>query len=169
MDRIEQIIQKLGLEPHPTEGGFFVETYRSEDVLPKEALPGRYPSDRNCSTAIYYLLKPGTFSEMHRLPTDEIFHFYLGDPVTMLQLFPDGSSKTIVIGNDVLSGERPQVVVPKGVWQGTCLSEGGEFALLGCTVSPGFDFEDYESGNREKLIREYPDQEEMIARLTHPE
>ena len=167
MSRVEQIIQKLGLVPHPCEGGFFLETYRSPDVIKHPGLPARYRSQRNASTAIYYLLTPDTFSEMHRLPTDEVFHFYLGDPVTMLRLFPDGSSEKVTLGTDIPSGQKPQLVVPQNVWQGTRLNDGGEFALLGCTVAPGFDFEDYESGDREKLIVEYPAEKEWIERLTH--
>jgi len=164
----EEIIERLGLQPHPREGGYFVETYRATESIPRSGLPARYSTERNYSTAIYYLLTANTFSEMHRLPTDEVFHFYLGDPVTMLRLFPDGSSERIVLGSDVLSGQKPQVVVPQNVWQGTILNEGGEFALLGCTVAPGFDYADYESGEREKLVTEYPDEKEWIERLSHP-
>jgi predicted cupin superfamily sugar epimerase len=166
--RVERIIETLGLQPHPREGGYFVETYRSSETIPQSALPPGYSSARNHSTAIYYLLTPQTFSEMHRLPTDEIFHFYLGDPVTMLRLFPKGRSERIVLGSDLLAGEKPQLVVPRNVWQGTLLNEGGEFALLGCTVAPGFDFADYESGDREQLIAQYPAEKNWIERLTHP-
>lgn len=167
MTRVERIIEALALQPHPCEGGWFVETYRSEGRIPKSVLPSEYGSDRSCSTAIYYLLTPETFSEMHRLPSDEIFHFYLGDPVTMLRLFPDGASERVHLGGDLLAGQRVQLLVPGGVWQGTFLEEGGEFALLGCTVSPGFDYSDYESGDRAKLIAAYPHEREFIERLTH--
>ncbi len=169
MSKIDDIIQTLALQPHPCEGGHFVETYRSPDIISKAGLPNRYSTDRNSSTAIYYLLTPGTFSELHRLPTDEIFHFYLGDPVDMLQLHPDGLSQQIVIGNDLFDGQNPQVLVPQNVWQGAFLRDGGEFALLGCTVAPGFDYADYQSGKRSDLNSQYPDQKEWIERLTHPE
>ncbi|HEY7676597.1 MAG TPA: cupin domain-containing protein, partial [Candidatus Methylomirabilis sp.] len=133
----------LGLRPHPAEGGFFVETYRAGEGVPAEALPARYGGARAFSTAIYYLLTPDTFSAMHRLASDEVFHFYLGDPVEMLHLFPDGSGRAVTLGPDLLAGMRPQVVVPRGVWQGSRLAPGGRLALLGTTVAPGFDLADY--------------------------
>ena len=156
----------LKLEPHPCEGGWFVQTWRAKETIPKSALPQRYPSERVAGTAIYYLLEPHTFSELHRLASDEIFHFYLGDPVEMLQLWPDGSVRVVVLGSDIAAGMQVQLLVPKGVWQGSKLLSGGSFALLGCTVSPGFDYADYETGNRELLMREYPDVEEKIRALT---
>ncbi len=121
---------------------------------------------RPFGTAIYYLLAPETFSAMHRLKSDEIFHFYLGDPVEMLQLLPDGTGRTLLLGPDLLSGMQPQVVVPAGIWQGTRLLKGGRFALLGTTVSPGFEFADYESGQRDKPIKSYPKFREWIIPLT---
>jgi predicted cupin superfamily sugar epimerase len=115
----EQLIQALGLSPHPSEGGFFRETYRAELPIPPDALPAAYAgAARAASTAIYYLLTPDAFSAMHRLPGDEIFHFYLGDPVEMLQLRDDGSGEVVVLGQVLAAGMRPQVVVPGGVWQG---------------------------------------------------
>ena len=126
----------------------------------------RYNGERRTGTAIYYLLEPDTFSEMHRLKSDEVFHFYAGDAVEMLQLMEDGSGRTVVIGNDLAAGERPQVVVERGVWQGSRLVAGGRWALLGCTVSPGFEFEDYEAGERAALSEEWPEYAEMIAILT---
>lgn len=127
-----QIIHALGLQPHPIEGGFFRETYRSGESIPASALPIAYQTraDRSFGTAIYYLLTSDTFSEMHRLPTEEVFHLYLGGPARMLQLFPDGQGREIVIGSDVLAGQQPQVIVPPGVWQGTCLEPGVDFALM---------------------------------------
>jgi uncharacterized protein len=157
----------LKLEPHPREGGWFVQTWCSEETIPKTALPDRYPAERAAGTAIYYLLEPHTFSEMHRLASDEVFHFYLGDPVEMLQLWPDGSVQIVVLGHDAAAGMHLQLPVPKGVWQGSRLVPGGKLALLGCTVSPGFDYGDYESGEREKLVREYPQAKEKIHALTH--
>src|SRR5688500_2789511 len=121
----QQIIDRLQLKPHPIEGGYFRETYRSTLSLPAEALPHEYGGERNVSTAIYYLLTPDTFSVIHRVKSDEIFHFYAGDPVEMLQLWPDGSGHTITVGNDPAAGHEPQVVVPAGVWQGCRLVIGG--------------------------------------------
>jgi hypothetical protein len=103
---------------------------------------------------------------MHKLSSDEVFHFYLGDAVEMLQLWPDGSGKRVVLGQDLARGELMQTVVPQGVWQGSRLVAGGKVALLGCTVSPGFDYADYESGEREALGGKWPKWAEMIRGLT---
>lgn len=162
----EELIRLLGLQPHPREGGFFRETYRAGETLASASLPARYGSDRSVSTAIFYLLTPGTFSALHRLASDEVFHFYLGDPVRMLQLKEDGSSDTFVLGHDLLAGQQVQLVVPRGVWQGSLLEPGGKWALLGCTVAPGFDYADYEAGSRADLVARYPAQADLIQRLT---
>ena len=162
----ERLIALLRLQPHPEEGGYFVETYRSDESIPGKGLPSRYRGARPFATAIYYLLTLASFSAMHRLQTDEIFHFYLGDPVEMLQLLPDGSGRILLIGIDIEGGMEPQVVVPKGVWQGSRLLSGGRFALLGTTVSPGFEFSDYETGSRDFLIRSYPGFRDQILSLT---
>ncbi len=162
----EELKSLLNLVPLSIEGGFFAETYRAPDVFRAECLDARYGASRNACTAIYYLLEPGTFSEMHRVRSDEIFHFYYGDPGEMVQLWPDGAVRRVVIGTDFQSGMRPQVVVPRGVWQGTRLVEGGTVALLGCTVSPGFDYADYESGVRDELIQHWPDARGFIKALT---
>jgi predicted cupin superfamily sugar epimerase len=148
-----KLISLLNLVPLPSEGGYYAETYRSPELIKQEGLPGRYCGPRNVCTAIYYLLEPNTFSALHCVASDEIFHFYLGDPVEMLQLLPDGSSTVVLIGPDIEQGMVPQVVVTRGVWQGARLLNGGQFALLGCTVTPGFDFADYESGSRHLLIQ----------------
>lgn len=166
MTSADEIMERLGLVPLREEGGYFAETYKSEEVIPKDSLPERYPAERAFGTAIFYLLTPDTFSALHRLASDEIFHFYLGDAVTMLQLHPDGSSKVVTLGEDIRGGQELQVVVPRGTWQGSFLNEGGEFALLGCTVAPGFEYEDYEGGSREELVERYPEAREMIVRLT---
>jgi predicted cupin superfamily sugar epimerase len=163
---VDQIRTLLHLAPHPIEGGYFVETYQSALRIPKASLQAPYPSDRAAGTAIYYLLAPDTFSALHKLPGDEIFHFYLGDPVEMLQLKPDGSGEIVVLGHDILAAMRPQHVVPGGVWQGSRLRAGGSYALLGTTMSPGFDYSDYESGNRQNLMQHYPEHSAMIASLT---
>jgi predicted cupin superfamily sugar epimerase len=162
----EEIKRRLGLEPHPREGGYFIQTWKSEELIPQSALPSRYNGARAAGTAIYYLLEPSTFSEMHRLVSDEVFHFYRGDPVEMLQLSPDGSSRVVILGSDLARGMLPQVVVPKHVWQGSRLVPGGRVGLLGCTVSPGFDYADYETGQRAELVREYPQAGELIEALT---
>lgn len=167
MSRADELIERLGLQPHPREGGFFRETYRSEESLASESIDARYFGPRSISTAIYYLLKPGTFSALHRLKSDEVFHFYLGGPVRMLQLFPDGRGETIVLGPDLEAGQQLQVTAPRNVWQGTLLEPGSDFALLGCTVAPGFDYVDYEHASRDEMMRQYPQHAELIQQLTH--
>jgi hypothetical protein len=162
----EKLKSLLNLVPLSVEGGYFAETYRSTDMISRECLQSRYSGHRSVGTAIYYLLEPGTFSEIHRVASDEIFHFYLGDPVEMLQLWTDGSAKRVLIGTDIESGMAPQLVVPHGVWQGARLVAGGNFALLGCTVSPGFEYADYESGSRQLLSEGYPEYRDMICALT---
>lgn len=159
---IGQLIEKLGLQPHP-EGGYFAETFRSGETTNPG---GRYPADRSTGTAIYYLLTPDTFSGMHILTSDEIFHFYLGDAVEQLQLFADGASRRVEIGADIAAGQMPQMVVPKNVWQGARLKPGGRFALLGCTVAPGFDFADFSMGKRTDLCARWPDATDLITALT---
>jgi len=168
MPDAHEIIAALGLQPHPIEGGFFRETYRSAGVIPAESLPPGYAcrAERAIGTAIYYLLTPDTFSELHRLPTEEVFHFYLGGPVRMLQLFPGGEAREVVLGQDLVAGQRPQVVVPAGIWQGSRLEPGAPFALLGATMAPGFDYADYEQGDRAHLIELYPDHAKRIRQLT---
>ena len=162
---VEALRAILGLVPHPVEGGYFAETYRSADQIPPAALPSRYGAARAASTAIYYLLTPDTFSAMHRLASDEIFHFYLGDPVEMLQLWPDGSHQVVLIGPDLEAGQRPEVIVPRHIWQGARLIPGGRHALLGTTVAPGFDYTDYETGQRPHLLTTHPQARNLITAL----
>ena len=165
----DEVKKLLGLQAHPVEGGWYVRTYESAELISATAFSdGRYPTPRRTGTAIYYLLEPETFSEMHRLKSDEVFHFYMGDTVELLQLFPDGSGRHVVLGTDLAAGERPQLVVPRGVWQGSRLKEGGNWALLGCTVSPGFEFADYEEGSRLALTAAWPEFATTIAKLTQP-
>lgn len=152
----EEVKQLLKLEPLPGEGGFFRETYRSRWHVAAEYLPDGVGGSRSIGTAIYYLITPESFSGLHRLPGTEVFHFYSGDPVLMLQLRLDGSSETITLGADLLHGQRPQVIVRGQVWQGSRLVPGGRWALMGTTMSPGFDYSDYESANREQLMAQYP-------------
>ena len=164
----EQLIKLLGLEPHP-EGGYYRETYRSDEIIGKEALPERYSRNRSCATAIYYLLAPETFSAIHRIKTDEIYHFYLGDPVELVQLLPDGSGCGVTLGNDIAAGAQVQTVVSRETWHGARLAEGGKYALLGTTAAPGFEFADVEIGRRSDLIRRYPSFRNTIVALTRHE
>jgi predicted cupin superfamily sugar epimerase len=162
----EDIIDLLGMRPLPGEGGYFAETYRSAHGIPTGSLPDSYRGERAFGTAIYYLLTSETFSALHRLPGDEVYHFYLGDSVEMLQLKPDLTGERIVLGPDIKNGMRPQAVVAGGVWQGSRLFPGGKWALIGTTMSPGFEFEDYTPGIREALLSTYPAYRELICALT---
>ena len=163
---VRDVIELLRLESLTQEGGYFRETYRSELVIPRNALPDDYDGGRSVSTAIYYLLTPTDHSALHRVRSDEVFHFYAGDVVEMLQLWPDGSGEVVRIGSDLAAGQVPQVVVPAGVWQGARLAAGGRWALLGTTVAPGFEFADYEHADRDELVGQYPPFAELIAALT---
>ena len=156
----DEIKAWLKLEPHPIEGGHFRQTYISAGTV---ELPR---GTRALGTAIYYLLEAGSFSEMHVLDSDEIFHFYLGDPVEMLQLYPDGRSALFTLGQDLEAGQHVQLVVPAGVWQGTRLIGNGKAALLGCTVAPGFDYADYRGGSYAELAAKWPAKAQRIRALT---
>ena len=156
----DEIKTLLNLRPHPKEGGFFRRTYTASGTLD---LPR---GTRPASTAIYFLLEPGNFSQMHVLDSEEVFHFYLGDPVEMLQLNPDGSSAVFILGPDLQAGQQVQFTGPAGVWQGTQLIGDGKVALLGCTVTPGFDFADYRSASYAELVAKWPGEAERIRALT---
>lgn len=162
----KQLIEHFHLSPLAGEGGLYAESYRSREHIPHAALPARYPEAKSFGTAILYMLLPDDFSALHRLPTDEIYHFYLGDPVEMLLLLPDGSSRSIVLGQDVLNDQLVQCVAPAGAWQGSRLRPGGSYALLGTTMAPGFTPADFELGNRAALLRDYPGEAGQIIRLT---
>ncbi len=160
----QELIDKLGLRAHP-EGGFYRETYRSKVAYHRETTANLCAEPSVC-TAIYFMLTDESFSEMHRLAQDEVFHFYMGDPAEMLQIFPDGTSRIVTLGTDLAAGQVPQLVVPAGVWMGSSVISGGSYTLLGTTVAPGFDFCDYERGLREDLIKLCPQAEERICALT---
>ena len=151
------LIDELNLAPLPGEGGFYRETYRSEDKV-------NDGKGKDMSTAIYFLLTAETKSALHRLPTDEVFHFYLGDPVDMVHIHPNGKIENHILGQDLTHGQKVQLLVPAGVWQGSKLIHGGKWALLGTTMAPGFDFSDLELAT-EELVSQYPDHRETIAEL----
>jgi len=162
----QKIIEMFDLRPLPEEGGYYNETYRSNEIIPKDVLPTRYSGSRSYGTAIYYLLTPETKSLMHRVNSDEMFHFYLGDPVEMLQLFADSTGKILTLGTDILHGEHVQILVFRQIWQGMSLKKGGKFALMGTTITPGFEFDDFEIGKRKDLLEKYPDFIDQILILT---
>ena len=156
----------LQLTPLDVEGGFFRETYRSRWQISAEYLPEGVRGARSLATAIYYMLTPESFSALHRLPGTEVFHFCLGDSAEMLQLHPDGKTQIVTLGHDLAAGQQPQVVVRGGVWQGCRLAGEGQWALMGTTMSPGFDYSDYETGVRDELIEQYPDMADAVRRYT---
>lgn len=165
---LQKIIAHLNLQPLPYEGGWFAQTYKSKDILAKSALPKRYPASRILGTAIVYLMTPTQdgFSALHRLRGDEILHYYLGDPVESLLLYPDSSYKRFVIGPDILNGQVVQLVIPAGTWQGHRVSPGGSYSLIGSTMSPGYEDEDFELGKRDEICQKYPGLTDEIMALT---
>ncbi len=152
----EEVIERLGLSPLPFEGGYYRETLRSAERLPASAPPLDYAAGRSLYTAIYYLVTPESGSALHKLQSDEVWHFYLGDPVEQVQLWPDGSSCLVRLGHDLRGGCVPQALVPGGVWQSTRLAPGGAFALLGTTMAPGFDVAEFTAGSPAELAGRYP-------------
>ena len=164
----EQLIRLLDLKPHP-EGGFFRETYRSDEFIPGRCLGPRYSGDRSYSTAIYYLLTEGAVSRLHRIRSDELWHFYLGGPLTIVELKANGSSERVVLGAQIDNAQRLQHVVKSGSWFGAYLEPGSDYSLVGCTVAPGFDFSDFQIAKRRELIKEYPRDRDIIVKLTRDE
>ncbi|MCX6237447.1 MAG: cupin domain-containing protein [Bacteroidia bacterium] len=165
MNRLDQIILKLDLKPHP-EGGFFRETYRSAGVISHDSLDHSYKGERNYSTCIYFLLTSEVFSAFHRITQDEIWHFYDGSPIEIHTIAQDGVYAKTVIGPDIDREQVPQFVVPGGSWFAATVINPDDYSLIGCTVSPGFDFRDFELPLRNELISKFPQHEEIIAKLT---
>ena len=165
MDRAQELIDCLGLAPHP-ERGFYAETYRAPLIV--DGLPA-HPGQRAASTAIYFLItraQPTTY--LHRLRSDEIFHFYEGGPLDVLLLAADGTGEVRRLGTDLAAGERPQIVIRAGTWFGTELVPGASHCLFGCTVAPGFDFSDFELAEGPELAARYPAFADCIARMVRP-
>ncbi|PKG43180.1 cupin domain-containing protein [Psychroflexus sp. MES1-P1E] len=161
----EELIDKLQLEKHP-EGGYFKETYRSETLLPESALPSEFSSDRNASTCIYFMLTSDEFSAFHKVNQDEAWHFYLGETITLHIVSPEGEYSQVSIGNDFSQKETPQFVVPAQHWFAAEIKTEDSFALVGCTVAPGFDFEDFNLAEPQKLQQLFPQHIEIIQKLT---
>jgi predicted cupin superfamily sugar epimerase len=163
-DEFYRLVNRLELQPHP-EGGYFRETYRSAELL--TSLPERFQGPRSCSTAILFLLPHGHISTLHRIRSDEVWHFYQGSPLRVVTLSPDGTRQDYNLGSSLDAGQTFQAVVPAGHWFGAYVdaAEGG--SLVGCTVAPGFDFADFEIGTRDALCRLYPQHTELVRQLTH--
>jgi predicted cupin superfamily sugar epimerase len=162
-DKIMKALQLIPLEP---EGGYFKEVYRSDEKIEKSALPKRFPGSRTLSTSIYYMLKKGMKSTAHRLKADEIWHFYLGGPLTLVEIEPDGKVRKTIMGHDLENGQVLQYVFRRGTVFGAYLSDKAEYALIGATVAPGFEYEDFEMPSKEDLLKEFPNAAEAIELLT---
>jgi predicted cupin superfamily sugar epimerase len=158
-------IERLQLEPHP-EGGYFRQTYKAKLVLPEAALPAEFKGARAASTAIYFLLEGKNFSAFHRLRSDEVWHFYAGEPLVVHVIEPEGEYSAILLGRDLEAGQVLHAVVRAGCWFASHVVDWKSFAVVGCTVAPGFDFEDFEMGKRGELGARYPQHREVIERLT---
>ena len=158
-------IKNLRLEPHP-EGGYYRETYRSDVLLARAALPAGFGGPRPASTAIYFLVEGENFSAFHRMRSDELWHFYAGSPLLLHVIDPAGVYSALLVGNDPEKGQIPQAVVAAGSWFGSHVAGWKSWSLLGCTVSPGFDFADFEIGRRAKLVTQFPQHQQIIQRLT---
>jgi predicted cupin superfamily sugar epimerase len=158
-------ISALGLQRHP-EGGWYRETYRSPEQIAQAALPPRFSGPRSFSTAIYYLLEGDDFSALHRIRQDEGWHFYDGSALTLHLISPEGEYSSLLLGRDLGKGEQPQAVVPAGWLFAATVNEPDSYSLTGCTVAPGFDFDDFELPGRDELRARYPRHAAIIERLT---
>ncbi|MDP5169062.1 MAG: cupin domain-containing protein [Bacteroidia bacterium] len=167
MHKLENLIQDLGLLPHP-EGGWYKEVYRSEDRLLKAGLPDRFPGDRVASTGIYFLISSDNFSAFHRIRGDEGWHFYAGKGLVVYDISPLGKLSIHRLGPDLASGETFQAWIPAGHWFASRVEQTAGFALVGCTVAPGFEFEDFDMAERHALLDLFPQHSTLIMELTRP-
>ncbi len=159
-----EYITRLNLIRHP-EGGWYRESYRSAEQLPAEGLPGRFGGHRSLSTAIYFLLVQGEISALHRIKSDELWHYYSGSAMIIHTIAPDGKYHPLHLGPDLAAGESFQLTVPAGFWFGAELNGEG-FSLVGCTVAPGFDFTDFVMAERGRLLQEFPGHADLVRRMT---
>lgn len=163
---VDEVVKHFSLQPHP-EGGFYREYYRSKGVINLENLPNSFKGDRNYCTAIFYLLPKGSQSKLHRIASDEIWHFHWGGSMTVVQISPEGSLEEIRLGSDIGHGEQLHHVVPAGYWFGAYPNEGTTYSLVCCTVAPGFDFQDFELADRKTLVQNFPQHRTLIEQLGH--
>ena len=162
---VDTLVKTLDLLPHP-EGGFYKETYRSPVKLSQQCLPADFQGERNIATGIYFLIEKGNFSALHKIKSDETWHFYVGDALEVIEIDEAGNLKTTHIGPDILKGETFQYTVKANTWFGSRVAHPGQFSLVGCTVYPGFDFNDFEIAQRHDLINQFPQHEIIIIELT---
>lgn len=165
MNDSKTIVEKLELQPHP-EGGYFKEVYRSEEVIDKNGLPERYIGERNFGTSIYYLLEKNQYSTFHRLKSDETWHFYFGSALILHIIDEHGNYVKVKLGQDIEEDEVFQYTVLKNSWFAAEVEDKNSYSLIGATVAPGFDFNDFEMGKRDDLIANFPELKETITRLT---
>lgn len=166
MKKASYWVEQYKLTPHP-EGGFYAETYRSFENIPQKALPEGFGGDRSFSTGIYFLLEKHHFSAFHRIKSDEMWHFYQGEALEIFVIYPvSGKLDVIRLGDDPEKGETFQAVVPANTWFASRPASGSKYALVGCTVAPGFDFEDFEMADRETLRASFPQHAKLIGELT---
>lgn len=165
---LKEIINKLDLAPHP-EGGFYKETYRSEGFVQKDSLSEVYSDKRNYSTCIYFVITSESFSAWHKIHQEEIWHFYLGSSITIHLISPEGEYSSIILGNDISKGEIPQYIVQGEWWFAVTVNTENSYALTGCTVAPGFDFNDFILPTRKELIEIFPHLNQEITLLTREE
>ncbi len=158
-------VDKLELQPHP-EGGYFKEVYRCKEEIQGNALPAGFEGSRNIATSIYFMLTAGNFSAFHRIKSDETWHFYTGEAITVSVIHPNGKFEEIHLGSNPEAGEVFQATVPAHAWFASSLRKDEGYSLVGCTVAPGFDFRDFEMAKRDKLINEYPQHRSIIEKLT---
>ena len=161
----QQLITQYQLQSHP-EGGYYLQTYRSEEIIRKDALPERFNGDRYFSTAIYFLLEGKQFSAFHRIQSDELWHFYTGAGLHIFILYPDGRGEVLKLGDDLANGYSFQQMVPAGCWFASRPVTENGFSFVGCTVAPGFDFADFELATRDVLLKEYPNHTGWIEMLS---
>ncbi len=156
----KDLVEKYSLLPHP-EGGFYKETYRSSGIIPQSALSKVFKGNRSYATAIYFLLEKGNFSAFHRIQSDECWHFYAGDTLHVHIIHPDSKYELIALGSR--GEDHFQAIVPAGSWFASETT--GTFSFVGCTVAPGFDFNDFELAKGDELAKLLPDYEILIKRL----
>lgn len=160
----DHLIQQYNLQPHP-EGGWYKQTYKSKELVSSAALPERFKGDRTFSTAIYFLLEEGNFSSFHKIKSDECWHFYSGDPLNVYVIGDDGELKIITLGSNFDGGQTFQYVVPANCWFASRPAPGSSYCFVGCTVAPGFEFEDFELANPNELSQLYPKHAALIKEL----
>ena len=166
MNRIQEIIKVLDLKKHP-EGGYYKETYRSNGFIESNCLDNNYDGKRNYSTCIYFLLTSDEFSAFHKINQDEIWHFHEGSSILLHTLSENGKHEEYYIGNNITNGEQPQLIVPGNHWFAASTIEDNSYALVSCTVSPGFDFKDFILPTRKELVEKFPQYKSIIKNFTH--